>query len=133
MFYIHTFMVSEVLMLRNSYTLRMLTCFIRYEIDPHQRNEFRRYAETWGAIIPRCGGHLLGYFMWPYPGTDDIAWGLIGFGGVAEYEAYRRRLEVDADALANFDFARTKRFILREEKTFLESVDATFASAPPRV
>lgn len=39
-----------------------LTCFIRYQIDPFQRDAFRQYAENWGEIIPRCGGHLIGFF-----------------------------------------------------------------------
>jgi hypothetical protein len=80
-------MLSEVLMRRKHYSPGMLTCFIRYEIDPFQRNEFKLYAAAWGSIIPRCGGQLLGYFMWPHPGTDDVAWGLISFRGMAEYEA----------------------------------------------
>src|ERR1700759_3887287 len=49
--------------------------FIRYQIDPFQRAAFAQYAEAWGKIIPRCGGHLIGYFL-PYEGTNDIAWGL---------------------------------------------------------
>jgi hypothetical protein len=103
----------------------MLTCFIRYEIDPKQRDEFMLYAATWGPIIPRCGGHLLGYFVWPHAGTDHVAWGLIGFRGMAEYEAYRKRLQADAEARANFAFAQLKRFILREERTFFETVEGT--------
>jgi hypothetical protein len=57
-------------------------CFIRYQIDPFQTESFRSYAETWGRIIPRCGGYLLGYFL-PSEGTNDIAWGLIGFDTLA--------------------------------------------------
>jgi hypothetical protein len=26
-----------------------ITCFIRYQIDPFQKDEFRKYAENWGA------------------------------------------------------------------------------------
>ena len=37
-----------------------ITCVIRYEIDPFQRDEFKKYAENWSRIIPRCGGHLVG-------------------------------------------------------------------------
>jgi hypothetical protein len=118
-------MLSEVLMSRKHYSPCMLTCFIRYEIDPFQRDEFKLYSAAWGSIIPRCGGHLLGYFMWPYAGTDDVAWGLIGFRGMAEYDAYRRRLEADPEARANFAFAQLKRFILREDRTFFETVDGT--------
>ena len=103
----------------------MLACFIRYQIDPFQREEFKRYAENWGRIIPRCGGHLIGYFL-PLEGTNDIAWGLIGFENLAAYEAYRARLRSDKDSLANFAMAQSKRFVLREERTFVELANGTF-------
>ncbi len=102
-----------------------ITCFIRYQIDPFQRDAFKQYAENWGRIIPRCGGHLIGYFL-PSEGTNDIAWGLIAFDSLAAYETYRARLKSDPEALENFTMAQTKRIILREERTFLEIVDGTF-------
>ncbi len=40
-----------------------ITCFIRYQIDPFQRSAFKRYAEVWADIIPRCGGEPIGYFL----------------------------------------------------------------------
>jgi hypothetical protein len=101
-----------------------VTCFIHYQLDPFQRDEFRKYAEAWGRIIPRCGGRLIGYFL-PYEGTNDVAWGLIGFDGLASYEKYRARLRSDPEARANFAFAQAKRFILREERAFLEAVEST--------
>jgi len=103
----------------------MMTCVIRYQIDPFQRDEFRKYAENWSRIIPRCGGHLVGYFL-PYEGTNDVAWGLIAFNSLAAYEAYRMRLKSDPDALGNFAMAQSKRLILREERNFVEVVDGTF-------
>jgi hypothetical protein len=104
--------------------LMTVTCFIRYQIDPFQRDTFRRYAESWGRIIPRCGGQLIGYFL-PHEGTNDIAWGLIGFDSLASYEAYRARLRADPEARENFAMAQTNRLILREERTFLEAVEET--------
>ena len=101
-----------------------ITCFIRYKIDPFQRPAFKEYAESWGRIIPRCGGHLVGYFL-PHEGTNDIAWGLISFESLAAYEAYRRRLKDDAEGRENFGMAQSLRFILSEERTFLEAVDST--------
>ncbi|MYN25616.1 NIPSNAP family protein [Duganella levis] len=98
-----------------------VTCFIRYEIDPFQRDAFRQYAENWNRIIPRLGGRLLGYFL-PLEGTNYEAWGLVGFDSLAEYEAYRARLREDAEAKDNFAFAQQQRFILREERTFLSKV-----------
>src|SRR5262245_50939614 len=102
-----------------------ITCFIRYQIDPFQRDAFREYAENWGRIIPRCGGRLVGYFL-PHEGTNDVAWGLIAFDSLAAYEAYRARLRADKEARENFATAQSKRIILREERTFLEVVDGTF-------
>jgi hypothetical protein len=98
-----------------------LTCFIRYQIDPFQREAFQKYAETWSTIIPRCGGRLVGYFL-PHEGTNDVAWALISFESLAAYETYRARLKSDAEARANFAFAQSKRLVLREERTFLEAV-----------
>ena len=101
-----------------------LTCFIRYQIDPFQREAFRRYAEAWGRIIPRCGGHLIGYFL-PHEGSNDLAWGLIGFDDLAAYERYRAALKADAQGRDNFAFAQRERFILREQRSWLEDVPST--------
>ena len=101
-----------------------ITCFIRYKIDPFQRAAFKEYAEQWARIIPRCGGHLIGYFL-PHEGSNDIAWGLISFESLAAYEAYRSRLKADAAGRENFGMAQSLRFILSEERTFLEAVEST--------
>src|SRR5271167_4118456 len=94
-----------------------LTCIIRYQIDPFQRDAFRLYCENWGTIIPRCGGHLVGYFL-PYEGTNDVAWGLIAFDSLAAYETYKIRLKADPEARDNFAMAQSMRLILREERNF---------------
>jgi len=107
----------------------MLTCFIRYEIDPFQLDAFKQYAEKWGQIIPRCGGHLVGYFL-PDEGTNNVAWGLIAFESLAAYERYRARLKADPAGRANFAAAQSKRLILREERNFVRIVDGTFAVPP---
>jgi NIPSNAP len=98
-----------------------VTCVIRYQIDPFQKEAFREYARNWGDIIPKCGGQLIGYFL-PHEGTNDVAWALIGFDSLAAYETYRARLRSDRDALDNFAFAQAKRLILREERSFVEAV-----------
>jgi NIPSNAP len=100
-----------------------ITCFIRYEIDPFQREAFREYAQAWLRIIPRCGGDLRGYFL-PHEGANDVAWGLIAFDSLAAYEAYRARIKADPEGRANFALAQEKRFIMREQRTFLENVES---------
>jgi len=106
-----------------------IVCVIRYQIDPYQRDAFKKYAENWGRIIPRCGGHLVGYFL-PYEGTNDIGWGLIAFDSLASYEAYRARIKADPEGRENLAMAQAKRFILREERNFVEVVDGTFGILP---
>lgn len=101
-----------------------LSCFIRYQIDPFQRQAFKEYAQAWGRIIPRCGGELIGYFL-PHEGSNDVAWGLIDFDSLAAYERYRVALRADAEGRANFERAQSERFILREERTWLEDVPGT--------
>ncbi len=104
-----------------------VTCFIRYQLDPSQVEAFEEYACNWGRIIPRCGGQLLGYFL-PHEGTNDVAWGVIGFESLAAYELYRHRLRDDDEGRANFRFAQEKGFILREERDFLRGVPATLGA-----
>jgi hypothetical protein len=99
-----------------------ITVFIRYRLDPFQRDAFEQYARRWLAIIPTCGGDVVGYWM-PHEGTDNIAYGLISFDSLAAYEAYRARLKSDAAGAGNFRFAQERRFILSEERTFLRQVE----------
>ncbi|BBK35389.1 NIPSNAP family protein [Allostella sp. ATCC 35155] len=100
-----------------------VTCCIRYVIDPFQRDAFAEYARNWLRIIPACGGDLLGYFL-PHEGTNNVALALIGFASLAEYEAYRGRLKAHPEGAANFAMAQRLRFILSEERSFLEPVEA---------
>jgi hypothetical protein len=99
-----------------------ITVFIRYRIDPFKASAFEAYARRWLEIIPACGGDLVGYWM-PHEGTNDIAFGLISFKSLADYEAYRARLRADQAGKDNFAFAVGERFILSEERTFLRQVE----------
>ena len=95
-----------------------ITCCIRYVLDPYKRTAFDDYARRWTAIVPRCGGDLLGYFM-PHEGTNNIALALISFDSLGAYESYRARIKADAEGAATFAFAERERFILSEQRTFL--------------
>jgi NIPSNAP len=106
-----------------------IVCLIRYEIDPYQRDAFKEYAARWGPIIPRCGASLIGYFL-PWQGTNYVGWGVIGgFDSLAAYERYQARLRQDPDALANFKLAADGRFIVHEERNFVEVVAGTLERA----
>jgi NIPSNAP len=99
-----------------------ITVFIRYQLDPFKHDAFEDYARRWRAIIPKCGGDLLGYWM-PHEGTNNIAFGLISFASLAAYESYRARLKADGEGAANFRVAEMERFILSEERSFLRRVE----------
>jgi len=81
----------------------MLTCIIRYHIDPTKKSQFNQYARTWGQAIPRCDG------------IYEIA-------DLAEYEQYRKRLANDPQGRENYEFAQQEKFLLREDRTFLKLV-----------
>jgi hypothetical protein len=101
----------------------MITCFIRYEIDPFNIPAFECYARTWGDAIPRCGADLIGYFA-PHEGSATTAYGVYSIADLAAYEAYRARLSEDPLGRENYAFARAERFIRREDRLFLRRVDA---------
>jgi hypothetical protein len=96
----------------------MITCFIRYEIDPYRVDAFEHYARNWGAAIPRCGADLIGYFA-PHEGSATTAYGVYSVADLAAYEAYRARLRDDPLGRENYAFAKAEGFIRREERIFL--------------
>ncbi|CAN5653078.1 NIPSNAP family protein [soil metagenome] len=99
----------------------MITCFIRYEIDPFKTAAFEHYARNWGEAIPRCGAELIGYFA-PHEGSATTAYGVYSIADLAAYEAYRARLRADPLGRENFAFASAERFIRREDRLFLRKV-----------
>lgn len=104
----------------------MITCFIRYEIDPFKVSAFEEYARNWGQAIPRCGADLIGYFA-PHEGSATTAYGVYNIGSLSEYEAYRERLKNDSLGRANYEFAKREQFIRREDRIFLRLASAPHA------
>src|SRR5689334_23785655 len=83
----------------------MITCFIRYELDPAKKAAYEQYARNWGQIIPRCGVDLIGYYA-PHEGSATTAYALYNIDSLAAYEAYRKRLATDPGAQENFALAQ---------------------------
>lgn len=104
----------------------MITCFIRYQIDPFKRDQFAEYARNWGQAIPQCGADLVGYFA-PHEGSLTTAYGVYNIASLAAYEAYRARLSAHPLGQSNYDFATRERFILSEDRIFLKSVSTPHA------
>ncbi len=106
----------------------MITCFIRYEIDPFKKELFEIYARNWGQAIPRCGADLIGYYA-PHEGSATTAYGLYNVASLADYEAYRARLAADPLGRENYRFAREERFIRHEDRMFLRIASAPHADS----
>jgi hypothetical protein len=105
----------------------MITCFIRYEIDPFKKDKFADYARAWGQAIPRNGADLIGYFG-PHEGSATIAYGVYNIESLAAYEAYRERLSADPLGRENYEFAKRERFILKEDRIFLKNMSLPHAA-----
>ena len=101
-----------------------ITCFIEYKINPAKSDDFEQYAKNWAEIIPAAGGELIGYFM-PHEGTNNVAYGLISFESLADYEVYRERLKQGAGG-ENFALAQDQQFIIEEKRTFLKVIPETY-------
>jgi hypothetical protein len=104
----------------------MITCFIRYEIDPFKVDAFTEYARNWGQAIPRCGADLIGYYA-PHEGSSTVAYGVYNIRNLTDYEAYRERLRNDPAGHANYEFAKREQFIRREDRIFLRLASAPHA------
>lgn len=104
----------------------MITCIIRYELDPYKLDEFSEYARNWGDAIPRCGADLVGYFT-PYEGTATTAYGIYHVNDLADYERYRARLKADPLGAQNYAFSQRARFIRREDRQWFRLASAPHA------
>ena len=105
----------------------MITCFIRYELDPYKIEAFEEYARNWGQAIPRCGADLVGYYA-PHEGSATTAYGVYHIEDLAAYQRYRARLREDALGKANYAFSKKEQFIRREDRLFLRLVSAPHAT-----
>ena len=103
----------------------MIACFIRYEIEPFDREKFEAYARGWNEAIPRCGADPIGYFV-PHEGSLTTAYGAYLIPSLAAYEDYKRKLAQDAEAKENLAFAKRERFIRREDRIFLKLVPGSY-------
>jgi NIPSNAP protein len=104
----------------------MITCFIRYELDPYKIAAFETYARNWGQAIPRCGADLVGYFA-PHEGSATTAYGVYNIADLSAYEAYRARLKAQPIGRENYAFSQREQFIRREDRLFLRNVSLPHA------
>lgn len=99
----------------------VVTCFLKYVLDPSKLNEFEYYAKLWIPLVEKFGGKHHGYFM-PSEGASNIALALFSFPSLAEYEQYRRKSFNDPACLAAFKYAEETKCFLSYERTFFRPV-----------
>ncbi|MET0349876.1 MAG: NIPSNAP family protein [Rhizobacter sp.] len=99
----------------------MITCYLRYVIDPDKAREFEHYGKLWMPLVAKFGGTHHGYFL-PSEGANNIALALFSFPSLAAYEDYRNRSFQDADCLAAFAYAKETRCIVSYERSFFKPV-----------
>jgi len=99
----------------------LVTCYLRYVIDPYKLSDFETYARMWIPLVTRMGGTHHGYFL-PQEGANNIALALFSFSSLAAYEDYRTRMADDAECQDAHAFANRTRCILSYERSFLRPV-----------
>jgi hypothetical protein len=99
----------------------VITCFIRYVIDPSKLKEFEHYGRLWIPLVERFGGKHHGYFL-PSEGANNVALALFTFPSLAAYEQYRERSLQDVECQAAYRYAEETLCILSYERSFFRPV-----------
>lgn len=99
----------------------MITCYLKYTIDPYKLKEFERYGKMWIPLVEKFGGEHHGYFL-PHESTNNIAIALFSFKSLTDYEKYRTESLNDSDCKNAYDFAYDTRCIISYERKFLKPI-----------
>ena len=99
----------------------MVTCYLRYIVDPDKLAEFEHYGKLWIPLVEKFGGKHHGYFL-PSEGASNVALAMFTFPGLAEYEEYRDQSFQDPDCMAAFKYAQDTKCIVSYERSFFRPV-----------
>ena len=99
----------------------MVTCYLRYVIDPYKLADFEKYAKMWIPLVNKFGGTHHGYFL-PHEGANNIAIALFSFPKLANYEAYRDKIKQESECQEAFRHARKTRCIISFERSFMKPI-----------
>lgn len=99
----------------------MITCYLKYVIDPYKIHDFEIYAKMWIPLVNKFGGMHHGYFL-PHEGANNIGYALFSFPSLAIYEEYREKIKTDADCTRAFQHAEKTRCIVSFERSFMKPV-----------
>ncbi len=96
----------------------MITCYLRYVVDPNKLEEFETYAKMWIPLVEKFGGMHHGYFL-PHEGASDIAIALFSFPSLAAYEEYRIKSASDADCRVALKYYQKTKCFVRFDRSFM--------------
>jgi hypothetical protein len=96
----------------------VVTCLIRYIIDPEKIEAFEEFARQWIRLVNRSGGTHHGYFL-PHEGASHVAYALFSFESLASYEQYRNLFDTDSEFIAANQLRDETRCVESYERTFL--------------
>ncbi len=99
----------------------MVTCYLKYVIDPYKIKEFEVYAKMWIPLVNKFGGTHHGYFL-PHEGANNIAVALFSFPSLADYETYRNKMWKDSDCMKAFEHSEKTRCIVSYERSFMNPI-----------
>ena len=99
----------------------MVTCYLRYVIDPSKLKEFEHYGKLWIPLVEKFAGKHHGYFL-PSEGANNIALALFTFPSLAAYEQYRTKSFTDTECMAAFKYAKETKCILSYERSFFRPI-----------
>jgi NIPSNAP protein len=99
----------------------MITCYLRYIIDPLKLKEFEHYGKVWIPLVEKFGGKHHGYFL-PSEGANNVALAMFTFPSLALYEQYREASFKDRECQAAFKYAEETRCIISYERSFFRPV-----------
>lgn len=103
------------------WSLILITCYLRYVLDPAKLAEFETYARMWIPLVERLGGEHHGYFL-PGEGHSNIALALFSFPSLAAYETYRTQAAGDPECQAAMRYYEDTRCFLSYERSFFRPV-----------
>jgi hypothetical protein len=117
----------------------MITCYVRYEVDPAQHEAFAEYGRLWMRLIPKLGGVHHGYFLpstdarakdhgrFSFPGlgregAPNVGVALFSFPDWATYERYRAEAGQHEECRRATQIVAETRCFTSYERSFVQGV-----------
>jgi len=99
----------------------MVTCLVKYKINPEKIAEFEYYARLWIDIVTELGGLHHGYLL-PHEGANDISYASFSFNSLADYEEYRNKIPEHAKCQQAIAYGQQTQCYRSYKRSFLKPI-----------